>query len=141
MTPIRVLLADDQALVRGGLRKIVDTEADMQVVAEAADGLDAVDAAARSRPDVAVVDIRMPKLDGIEATRRILAGPAGEGVRVLIVTTFGGRRCCRTWEKSPTCIPPSAKTPWTRASPCVRADSLVVAKNRGSPAWLRRRRR
>jgi DNA-binding NarL/FixJ family response regulator len=89
MTPIRVLLADDQALVRGGLRKIVDTEPDMQVVAEAADGLDAVDAAARSKPDVAVVDIRMPKLDGIEATRRILAGPAGEGVRVLIVTTFG----------------------------------------------------
>jgi len=86
---IRVLLADDQALVRGGLRKIVDTEPDMQVVAEAVDGLDAVDAAARSKPDVAVVDIRMPNLDGIEATRRILAGPAGEGVRVLIVTTFG----------------------------------------------------
>ena len=86
---IRVLLADDQALVRGGLRKIVDTEPDMQVVAEAVDGLDAVDAAARSKPDVAVVDIRMPQMDGIEATRRILAGPAGEGVRVLIVTTFG----------------------------------------------------
>ncbi len=58
---IRVLLADDQALVRGGLRKIVDTEPDMQVVAEAVDGLDAVDAAARSKPDVAVVDIRMPR--------------------------------------------------------------------------------
>ena len=86
---IRVMLADDQALVRGGLRKIVDTEPDMQVVAEAADGLDAVDAAARSKPDVAVVDIRMPRLDGIEATRRILAGPAGAHVRVLIVTTFG----------------------------------------------------
>ena len=85
---IRVLLADDQALVRGGLRKIVDTETDMQVVAEAVDGLDAVDAAARSKPDVAVVDIRMPRLDGIEATRRILAGPAGD-VRVLILTTFG----------------------------------------------------
>ena len=84
---IRVLLADDQALVRGGLRKIVDTEPDMQVIAEAADGLDAVDAAARSKPDVAVVDIRMPRLDGIEATRRILA--AGTEVRVLILTTFG----------------------------------------------------
>jgi DNA-binding NarL/FixJ family response regulator len=84
---IRVLLADDQALVRGGLRKIVDTEPDMHVVAEAADGLDAVDAAARSRPDVAVVDIRMPRLDGIEATRRILA--AGADLRVLVLTTFG----------------------------------------------------
>jgi len=86
---IRVLLADDQALVRGGLRKIVDTEPDMQVVAEAADGLDAVDAAARSRPDVAVVDIRMPRLDGIEATRRILAADGGAELRVLILTTFG----------------------------------------------------
>jgi DNA-binding NarL/FixJ family response regulator len=89
MSEIRVLLADDQALVRGGLRKIVDGEPDMRVVAEAADGLETVDAAARSKPDIAVVDIRMPQLDGIEATRRILAGPAGEGVRVLIVTTFG----------------------------------------------------
>jgi DNA-binding NarL/FixJ family response regulator len=86
---IRVLLADDQALVRGGLRKIVDTEPDMQVVAEAADGLAAVDAAARSKPDVAVVDIRMPRLDGIEATRRILAAADGAELRVLILTTFG----------------------------------------------------
>jgi DNA-binding NarL/FixJ family response regulator len=86
---IRVLLADDQALVRGGLRKIVDTEPDMQVVAEAADGLDAVDAAARSRPDVAVVDIRMPRLDGIEATRRILAAAGDAELRVLVLTTFG----------------------------------------------------
>ena len=85
---IRVLLADDQALVRGGLRKIVDAEPDMQVIAEAVDGLDAVDAAARSRPDVAVVDIRMPGLDGIEATRRILARD-GAGLRVLVLTTFG----------------------------------------------------
>jgi DNA-binding NarL/FixJ family response regulator len=95
MTPIRVLLADDQALVRGGLRKIVDTEPDMTVVAEAADGLDAVDAAARAGPDVAVLDIRMPRLDGIEAARRILAarprptGAADGGVRVLMLTTFG----------------------------------------------------
>jgi DNA-binding NarL/FixJ family response regulator len=86
--PTRVMLADDQALVRGGLRKIVDTEADMTVVAEAEDGLDAVDAAARSKPDVAVVDIRMPRLDGIEATRRILSADS-TGVRVLILTTFG----------------------------------------------------
>jgi len=85
---IRVLLADDQALVRGGLRKIVDTEADMTVVAEARDGLEAVHAARTSRPDVAVIDIRMPHLDGIEATRRIVAA-LGDEVRVLMLTTFG----------------------------------------------------
>jgi DNA-binding NarL/FixJ family response regulator len=85
---IRVLLADDQALVRGGLRKLVDHEDDMTVVAEAADGLQAVDAARASRPDVAVMDIRMPQLDGIEATRRIV-GALGDDVRVLMLTTFG----------------------------------------------------
>jgi DNA-binding NarL/FixJ family response regulator len=85
---VRVLLADDQALVRGGLRKIVDGEEDMQVVAEAADGLEAVDAAKATTPDVAVLDIRMPNLDGIEATRRITAA-LGERVRVLMLTTFG----------------------------------------------------
>jgi DNA-binding NarL/FixJ family response regulator len=85
---IKVLIADDQALVRGGLRKIVESEADMRVVAEAADGSEAIEAVARSRPDVAIIDIRMPQLDGIEATRRIVAS-AGEGVRVLILTTFG----------------------------------------------------
>lgn len=85
---IRVLLADDQGLVRAGLRKIVDTEPDMRCVAEAADGLEAVDAARASRPDVAVVDIRMPKLDGIEATRRIVRA-LRDDVRVLMLTTFG----------------------------------------------------
>ena len=85
---IRVLLDDDQALVRGGLRKIVETEPDMTVVAEAADGLQAVDAARASHPDVAVLDIRMPHLDGIEATRRIVAA-LGDDIRVLMLTTFG----------------------------------------------------
>jgi DNA-binding NarL/FixJ family response regulator len=85
---VNVLIADDQALVRGGLRKIIDSEPDMRVVGEAEDGLDAVEAAARAKPDVALMDIRMPRLDGIEATRRIVAR-AGEGVRVLILTTFG----------------------------------------------------
>jgi DNA-binding NarL/FixJ family response regulator len=85
---VKVLIADDQALVRGGLRKIIDSEPDMRVVAEAGDGADAVEAAARTKPDVALMDIRMPRLDGIEATRRIVAR-AGEEVRVLILTTFG----------------------------------------------------
>ena len=82
------MLADDQALVRGGLRKIVETEPDMTVVAEAADGLQAVDAARAAKPDVAVLDIRMPHLDGIEATRRIVAA-LGDEIRVLMLTTFG----------------------------------------------------
>jgi DNA-binding NarL/FixJ family response regulator len=85
---IRVLLADDEGLMRGGLRKIVETESDMCVVGEAADGDQAVHAARRSRPDVAVLDIRMPRMNGIEATQRIV-GELGEDVRVLILTTFG----------------------------------------------------
>jgi DNA-binding NarL/FixJ family response regulator len=85
---IRVLLADDQALVRGGLRKLIESEPDMVVVAEAADGLQAVDAARAATPDVAVLDIRMPGLDGIEATRRIAAALGGS-VRILMLTTFG----------------------------------------------------
>lgn len=85
---IRVMLADDQALVREGLRKLVDSEPDLTVVAEAEDGLQAVDAARASKPDVAVVDIRMPHLDGIEAARRIIA-TLGDDVRVIMLTTCG----------------------------------------------------
>src|SRR5256714_13868867 len=82
-----VLLADDQALVRVGLRKILENEPDTTVAAEAENGEEAVAAAARFRPDVVLMDIRMPVLDGIEATRRIVRDrPA---TRVLILTTFG----------------------------------------------------
>jgi DNA-binding NarL/FixJ family response regulator len=82
-----VLIADDQALVRVGLRKILEAEPDTNVVGEAGDGEDAVAAARRLRPDVVLMDIRMPVLDGIEATRRIVR--AQPGARVLILTTFG----------------------------------------------------
>jgi DNA-binding NarL/FixJ family response regulator len=82
-----VVIADDQALVRVGLRKILESEADLTVAGEAEDGSDAVAAARRLRPDVVLMDIRMPVLDGIEATRRIVA--AGAGTRVLMLTTFG----------------------------------------------------
>jgi DNA-binding NarL/FixJ family response regulator len=82
-----VLLADDQELVRVGLRKILEAEPETSVVGEAADGEDAVAAAARLRPDVVLMDIRMPVLDGIEATRRIVR--AGGATRVLVLTTFG----------------------------------------------------
>ena len=83
---IRVLLADDQALVRAGFRLILDAEADIEVVGEAGDGEEALEQALELRPDVVLMDIRMPKLNGIEATKRLLADSAG--VRVLILTTF-----------------------------------------------------
>jgi DNA-binding NarL/FixJ family response regulator len=82
-----VVIADDQALVRVGLRKILESEPELTVAGEAEDGSDAVAAARRLRPDVVLMDIRMPVLDGIEATRRIVA--AGTGTRVLMLTTFG----------------------------------------------------
>jgi DNA-binding NarL/FixJ family response regulator len=82
-----ILIADDQALVRVGLRKILESEPETTVVGEAADGEDAVDAAERLRPDLVLMDIRMPVLDGIEATRRIVR--ARPSTRVLILTTFG----------------------------------------------------
>jgi DNA-binding NarL/FixJ family response regulator len=85
---IRVLLADDQAVVLAGLRKIFEADPDLEVVAAVEDGLGAVEAAARVHPDVAVMDIRMPNVDGIEATRRILAA-VDPPPRVLMLTTFG----------------------------------------------------
>ena len=84
---ISVLIADDQALVRGGLRMIVDAQKDMQVVGEAENGADAVAGAQRLEPDIVLMDIRMPELDGIQATRRLAErGPAK--TRVLMLTTF-----------------------------------------------------
>jgi DNA-binding NarL/FixJ family response regulator len=86
---IRVLLADDQPLIRSGIRSLLDAEDDIEVVAEAGDGAQAVALAAQLRPDVALVDIQMPVLDGIEVTRRIAADPDLGGVRVVILTNFG----------------------------------------------------
>ena len=85
---ISVLLADDQALVRAGFRALLNAEHDIEVVAEAADGLDAVKLAQQTRPDVVLMDIRMPGVDGLEATRRIVADPALAGTKVVILTTF-----------------------------------------------------
>ena len=83
---IRVLLVDDQALIRAGFRMILDAQEDIEVAGEAEGGPGAVDQALRLHPDVVLMDIRMPGIDGIEATRRLLA--AGSRARVLILTTF-----------------------------------------------------
>jgi DNA-binding NarL/FixJ family response regulator len=85
---ITVLLADDQALVRAGFRALLNAEPDIEVVAEAADGVEAVRLAHETAPDVVLMDIRMPGVDGLEATRRIAAEPALAGTRVVILTTF-----------------------------------------------------
>ncbi|MEU3822241.1 response regulator transcription factor [Streptomyces sp. NPDC030392] len=86
---IRVLLVDDQPLIRSGFRALLDLEDDIEVVAEAADGAQGVALARTHRPDVALVDIRMPRVDGIEATRRIAAAPELAGVHVVILTNHG----------------------------------------------------
>jgi len=83
---IRVLVADDQSMVRAGFRMLLSSEEDIEVVAEASNGLEAVDKTARFRPSVVLMDIRMPALDGLQATRRILA--ADDTARILILTTF-----------------------------------------------------
>ena len=88
MSAVRVLIADDQALVRAGFRMILDAEEDIAVVGEASDGVEAVEQARRLDPDVVLMDIRMPELDGIEATRRVVAGGGDSPARVLMLTTF-----------------------------------------------------
>jgi DNA-binding NarL/FixJ family response regulator len=85
---IKVLIADDQALIRSGLRAIIESEPGMEVVGEAGDGADAVEAVRRLRPHVALMDIRMPRLDGVAATRALLRGAAPVPTKILILTTF-----------------------------------------------------
>jgi DNA-binding NarL/FixJ family response regulator len=85
---IRVLLVDDQELVRTGFRMVLADEEDIEVVGEGANGRDAIELAARLQPDIVVMDIRMPVMDGVEATRRLAGGEGGSGYRILVLTTF-----------------------------------------------------
>ncbi|MGY0465971.1 response regulator [Kitasatospora sp. cg17-2] len=86
--PVRVLVADDQALLRTGFRMLIESAPDLTVAGEAVSGEQAVELALRLRPDVVLMDIRMPGTDGLEATRRICADPDAAGIRVLVLTTF-----------------------------------------------------
>ena len=133
---IRVLLADDQALLRSAFRVLVDSEPDMEVVGEASDGAEAVGLAARPRPDVVLMDIRMPGLTGIQATERIIAEAEDPAPRVLVLTTFdldeyvyGALRAGASgfllkdaWPRSPRCTaatrssPPRSPGVWWRRS-------------------------
>jgi DNA-binding NarL/FixJ family response regulator len=143
---IRVLLADDQALVRSGFRLILETREDLEVVGEAENGREAVELARRLNPDVILMDVRMPDVDGVEATRRLTA--LGSPARVLILTTFDldeyvyeALRAGASGFRSRTCSPPSSSTPsaWSPpARPCSRPPSrgacwTTSARSSGRP--------
>lgn len=112
--PIRVLVVDDQDLVRGGFKAILGTYEDIEIVGEARNGADAVQEAQRLRPDVVLMDIRMPEMNGIEATRAITSNPLLAKTRVLVLTTFDvdeyvydgsgrrGERLSSEWTPTPT---------------------------------------
>jgi DNA-binding NarL/FixJ family response regulator len=127
---IRVVVVDDQALVRLGLRVLIESEPDTELVGEAADGVAGLELVRSLVPDVALLDIRMPKLDGLAALRRITDDPALATVRVIILTTFeldeyvfealvaGASGFVLRTATRPSCSGPSASSP--RAAPCCR---------------------
>jgi chemotaxis response regulator CheB len=142
---IRVVIADDQALVRAGLRSLIEQEDDLAVTGEAPDGAAAIDLVRRERPDVVLMDIRMPVLDGLEATRRLTRDRELDGVRVLVLTTFeldeyifealrAGRGRVRGQGRRarPSSCRPSASSP--RATPCCPRASPAASWRRSPPS-------
>lgn len=117
---IDVLLVEDQTLVRTGFRMVIDSQPDLRVVGEAGDGVDGVAAAARLAPDVVVMDVRMPRLDGIEATRRVLA--SARPPRVLVLTTY----CPETTTQHPKRLKPRP------APACLQVDGSFPLHNPAS---------
>ena len=128
---IRVLLVDDQALVRAGFRMVLDAEPDIEVVGEAADGLQAVEEARRLRPDVVLMDVRMPRLDGLEATRRLAGPDVADPACVLILTTYDSMSTSSTPcgpAPAGSCSSTPPRRGWSRRSgrsPRARADRPV----------------
>jgi DNA-binding NarL/FixJ family response regulator len=129
---VRVLLADDQPLVRAGLRTLLESCDDIEVVGEAASGTEAVERACAERPDVVLMDIRMPGLDGLEATRWIVADERLPGVRVVVLTTFD----LDEYVYQALRVGPAASWPrtWSRAScatPCGWSPAATRCCRRG----------
>lgn len=134
--PVRVLIVDDQALMRAGFRALLDAEDGIEVVGEAADGREGVELARLHTPDVALVDVQMPVMTGIEATRAIAADPLLCGVHVVILTNYGldeyvfdalragARAFCSRTPSPPNCCGPSTSRP--AATPCSRPPSPAV---------------
>ena len=134
---IRVLLADDEELVRSGLRAIIDAEPDLEVVGEAADGREATALVRRLAPHVVLMDIRMPQVDGIEATRQVSAMTASPAPRVIVLTTFGhddyvyealrAARAvsCSSGPARTSCCMPSAW--WPAVTPCFSRPGSVIS--------------
>jgi DNA-binding NarL/FixJ family response regulator len=142
---IRVLLADDQAVVRAGLRTILESQPDMQVIGEAGDGAEALALAAALGPDIVMMDIRMPVLDGIKATRRLTESPAG--MRVLVLTTYGLdeyvydalRAGAAGFLLKPT-RPTGSSTPCGSSTLATRSSDRIPPAASSSASWPARRR-
>lgn len=135
---VRILLADDQESVRVGFRLILGSQPDMEVIGEASDGLQAVELAAKLNPDVVLADIRMPRLDGLEVTRR-LAGPDAEHpMRVVVVTTFGLDEYVHTALRNGACgflLKHSGPTLLVEAVRAAMAGDTLISPSSPSPCF------
>ena len=132
---IRVLLADDQAVVRAGLRTILESQPDMHVIGEAADGAEALALAAALDPDVVMMDIRMPVLDGIKATRTLTESTAG--MRVLVLTTYGLDEYVYDALRAGAA---GSSTPCASSTPATRSSGRILPAASSSASWPARRR-